>query len=318
MEREIDDATLGFATIMVMTPNDAERGPTMLKQTINRRTPSKASMKKFVRGVKEHGLHNRSQQNAITIGVKREHVKLDSLRPLKLGQYTNKVQWTTKAEGEERTMVLYNGSHRIEYMACHSSCLETYDQYVELDERIQATTEKCIRDELTELLEKMFEELDENGVWVAKFLDIGERQNENKRTRAYFYSFAFGTASEMIRKSEHRALIEHNLTSNKSLVLKLDTEDDGLTQVLSIINGIPVDEREAFAKQLVARIGTKKKSKLGRILVDKEACLAAVRFNHLTELRASTKGGGMSVRHLTSWSPAIGGVSIDGDLIFQR
>jgi hypothetical protein len=126
-----------------------------------------------------------------------------------------------------------------------------------------------------------------------------------------------GVASDKIRRSKNKALIEHHLTSNTALALKLDTEDDGLVQVLTIINNIPVAERQEYIKQLAGRLGTKSKSKVARILADKEACIAAMRFNKLSQLR-STTGGGMSIRHLISWSPAIGGVSPDGDLVLRR
>lgn len=102
-----------------------------------------------------------------------------------------------------------------------------------------------------------------------------------------------------------------------ALALKSDTEDEGLVQVLTIINNIPVDERQEYIKQLAGRLGTKSKSKIARILADKEACITAMRFNKLSHLRSTTGGGGMSIRHLISWSPAIGGVSPDVDLVLR-
>lgn len=191
MEREIDDATLGFAMIMVVAPHDASRGPTMLKRTINRRATNEAFLKRFARGVKENGLLNRSSKNAIMIGVRRTHIELDSLRPLKSGQYTNKVQWTANPNEEERTMVLYNGSHRIEYMTCLSSSADTLDQRDEVESQMRETTDKSVKEELSKKLDEILEELDENGVWLAKFLDIGERKTKTSGRTLISFHFIF-------------------------------------------------------------------------------------------------------------------------------
>jgi hypothetical protein len=115
----------------------------------------------------------------------------------------------------------------------------------------------------------------------------------------------------MISKSKSKSLIEHSLTSNVPFAQKMDTEDEGLSQILTILNSMPVDEHQAYIKQVVGRLASTKKSKIPRILADTQAYTTAMHFNKIPEMRPNTSaGGGMSVRHLISWSPATGGVSL--------
>lgn len=184
MENEIDDATLGFALINVVMDDDAFRGPKMLKRTINRRFVDENFITKFARGVDQQGLHNRSSVNAITIGVRRSYIKADSLRPIELGQFTNKVQWTAPARGEDRTMVLYNGSHRIYYLSGRKEVLDGQEDYDQISRTLETTKDKKEKEELQKKLAEVLKRLDQHGVWLAKFLDIGE--HPDKRAPAYF------------------------------------------------------------------------------------------------------------------------------------
>ncbi|KAG1854258.1 hypothetical protein F4604DRAFT_1686101 [Suillus subluteus] len=287
VEGEIDHATMGFALLMVMVEEDAYRGPKMLTQTINRRFVDKDFIKKFTRGVEQHGLHNRSSNNAITIGVKRSYIKANSLKPLELGEYTNRVEWTTPARGDEkRTMVMYNGSHRIHYMQTQSKETDYLIDYLKIKRQVEAATGKSQKNDLRKELTEALEHLDEHGVWLVKFLDI-----------------------DMIQNSKHHALIQHGLTSNVPFAHKTDTEDDGLTQILTILNSMPVKDHQTYIRQVVGRLSVESKSKIPRILADTQAYTTAMYFDRIPNLRSNTSsGGGMSIRHLLSWSPATGGL----------
>lgn len=155
----------------VMDDNDLERGPTMIRQSINLRNIDNKFMATFIKGIDQHGLHNTVIQNALDIGVHKDDIVLDSLKPAQIEVYDNHVKWTEGATKSQS--ILYNGNHRFTYMRDHSTCHNIFLHYKKTQEEMKKTTNGLKHDAMRSLVAEDHGLINKHGVWLVKFFDQG-------------------------------------------------------------------------------------------------------------------------------------------------
>lgn len=176
VQKQVDEITLGYALMSIVTDDDLGRGPMMVRQSINKRNIDLDFMEKeFVPNVNNQGLKNRVIENAIIVGVKKEWLQESCLVPMKQGLYHNHVQWTTPmADQEPRHMILYNGNHRMHYMQRCAPVQDIYIKYTKAKEMKTLATSEEGRRTMVEGEKEALRIMEEQGVWLVKFLDEGE------------------------------------------------------------------------------------------------------------------------------------------------
>lgn len=177
IETSIETATMGFALMNVMDDCDLKRGPTTTAQAINIRPIDDAYLKTFAANTKKQGLKNRTSDNAIIIGVDRSFVDPTSLKPIQLGLYDNHVRWTDQGKSAAAKMLLYNGNHRRIYMREHGDGIKPYRQFVkaQLDLESNDLTEEA-KEATKVALEEAKKQVEENGCWLVRFVDVGKHK----------------------------------------------------------------------------------------------------------------------------------------------
>jgi len=171
---EINNAVLGYAMMVVMDDRDLGRGPGTVARSINIRSIDDKYLKDFAVKVKKQGLHNRSAEYAIVVGVKPSYIVSSSLQPLKGGVYDNHVQWTNEGKQDDAKMILYNGNHRRAYMREHSNVVEPYMQYKKGLAEKHTETDPDKQFILESTISKARKEVEEHGTWLVKFIDSGK------------------------------------------------------------------------------------------------------------------------------------------------
>ena len=177
----VEEATLGFALVTVMDENDLGRGPMMKRREVNLRDIDEDFMDEFIAGVDRHGLQNTLLANAMDVGVHKEDVDLDSLLPAQSTAFTNHVVWQPRATKSKST--LYNGNHRFHYMRNKSKWVTAYHQYQKAKEMLAAGPAEAKAALYRDSIIKAQTVVDQGGVWLMRFLDMGKHSSHIKAWR---------------------------------------------------------------------------------------------------------------------------------------
>ncbi|KAI6012016.1 hypothetical protein PISMIDRAFT_11647 [Pisolithus microcarpus 441] len=287
IDRHVAQATLGYALMTVMDNSDLGRGPRLERQQVNLRNIDAKFMASFVKGVEEHGLKNRSLENALDIGIKREAVDLDSLRGAHGStepKFTNHVKWLQGATTTKAT--LYNGNHRVTYMQEHSPLVHPFNQRKLTALSLATRLSDVMRAPHEDAFKKADRIINEDGVWLVRFVDI-----------------------DFIQNHVDRPFIETKLAGNQLLPTHLDSENDSFNTMMNILLQMPsAESRHKYIDTTLGTVKSVSNSNLAKLLRDKDmfdALFELFKYDHFRS-RENSKSG-LSMRGIAKWYPTYAG-----------
>ena len=145
----------------------------MVIQSINPRKIDLKYSKNFKRSVAQKTLQNKKVENAIIVGVKREWIDVTSLEPMHEGVYTNSVVWA-KSHFPSEESILFNGNHRFNYMKTEDPSRWSYHRYAVAKTNLKNATNPEDRQRHQAEINIAKEVIRIDGVWLVKFIDLGE------------------------------------------------------------------------------------------------------------------------------------------------
>ncbi|KAF8417618.1 hypothetical protein L210DRAFT_3656031 [Boletus edulis BED1] len=282
--KEVETMTLGYALMSLVDDTDLGRGPSLISRTINKRPINKLFIKDFKAKAEEFGLHNKTAENAIIVGVLPAWLEETSLENIHGGLYTNRVKWTPKESGDEpRNMILYNGNHRRHYMQFHHPIKDTYLKYSNAAMNLN-TAKSSMKPSFEMAMKEGKRIIDKDGVWLVKFIDM-----------------------DKLLSSNNSCLLQHQLAENTSLANHDDSDDDRLTQVLTMLSSIEnVEEREEYINKMLVKLKNSRNDSLYNLLKDNESREPAMWLYRWPHMRSFKGKSGLSMRHFAAWNPVMG------------
>ena len=119
------------------------------------------------------------------------------------------------------------------------------------------------------------------------------------------------TTTDFIHQQEDRPFIESYLAGNKLLPSHEDSDTDMLNTMMKVLLQIKDNGLQVKYIKSALNGGTLAKSSLGRILRDSALFWALFELFRYPHFRSQGKQNtGLSVRHIVTWYPIIGGVSV--------
>lgn len=167
----VEEATLGYGLITVMDETDLGRGPMMKRMEVNLRDIDDEFMEEFIKGVERHGLQNRMLENAMDLGVSKKDIDVTSLIAAQSTPFTNRAVWEPSATKSHS--LLYNGNHRFHYMRHKSDWVTPYNNRKRTMELLAEGRSPKLADVYQEAIDKSTRIIDDGGVWLMRFLDMG-------------------------------------------------------------------------------------------------------------------------------------------------
>jgi len=167
-------AELGYGLMCVGgTKNDLGRGPELICQVYNPRPINPQILKKIENNKQSHGLLNRHESNAISVGIKKTFIK-GGLQGRKSEAFCNRVQWASNANASGNTMMLFNGNHRCTHIA-ESYEQEFYSWNIATTDAKRRNISAREKNDAQVIIKNTQNILDQHAIWLVKFYDIGER-----------------------------------------------------------------------------------------------------------------------------------------------
>lgn len=226
VQQKLAEATLGLALMHVGgTKNDMSMGPELMKQVYNSRLINSQTMTRIDNYDKSAGLMNHYAAYAISVGVKKEHIK-GGLQGHKNSAYSNFVQWSDAARTPGAQMVLFNGNHRVMHIA--NKYQQEFHNYFTGLEALKGAKEPIDKTTTEAQVKKAKTVLMHEAVWLVTFVDLG------KHIFWSAYVCANSDHTDVIMKATNSTLLLHELSKNAMLPCKDDTDTEKLKNALRV------------------------------------------------------------------------------------
>ncbi|KIK15312.1 hypothetical protein PISMIDRAFT_641169 [Pisolithus microcarpus 441] len=283
----VNQATLGYALMIVVGNNDMGAGPMMQCQQINLHGIDKSFMADFLKGVEVHGLQNRFIEHALDPAVHKADINSSSLQPAQSMEYTNSIKWQENVKSS--MSVLYNGNHCFTYMREHSPYRKIFLQHKKAQEEVTQVTSGHMHEAYREAIREAEKHIRAGGVWLVQSLDL-----------------------DFIQRHEDSALVESHVASNSVLPVHQDSEHDSLQLIMKILLDTSSPEARAkFIQHALKSIQSMNMSHLGKMLRDHTLFNSVFNLSQFNHFHChDNAGSGLSIQNISTWYPTMGGAMI--------